>query len=67
MVFREDVRPLWRLRCGCAINDPEASRLLDDGNLFGFAGRYLPTGAEEADLSGFLDDASVVDREVEIE
>jgi hypothetical protein len=40
---------------------------LDDGYLFGFSGCDLPPPAQEADLPGFLDDAGVVDGQVQIE
>ena len=66
-VFCEDV---WPLRCfgsRRASNDSEATRLLDDGHLLGFAGGDLPAATQEADFSGFLDDPGVVGREMQIE
>ena len=66
-VFREDVRPLWRLWRGRAGNDSEASWLLDDGHLLGFAGGDLPAATQEADLTGLLDDPRVVGRKMQIE
>ena len=67
VVFRENVRPLWFLGRRWAGNDPEAARRLDDGDLFCLAGRDLPATAQEADLSGFLDDPGVMDCKMQIE
>ena len=61
-ILGEDVWPLWRLWRGRAGDDSEASRLLDDGHLLGFAGGDLPAAAQEADLPSFLDDSGVVGR-----
>lgn len=66
-VFREDVGPLRLLGSWRAGNDPEASRLLDDGHLLGIAGCDRPAPTQEADLAGFLDDPGVVGREMQIE
>jgi len=55
---------LW---CGRAGDDPEAARLLDDGDLLIFAGRDPPTATQEADFSGFLNDPGVVGGEMQIE
>jgi hypothetical protein len=48
-------------------DDSEASRLMDDGHLLGFAGCDLPAATQKAGLSGFLDNPSVVDCEMQIE
>ncbi len=66
-VLREDVWPLRLLRRGRAGNDPEAVRLLHNGDLLGFAGRDLPASTQETDLSGFLHHSGVVGREMQIE
>ena len=66
-VFGEDVGPLRLLGSRRAGNDTEASRLLDDGHLLGFAGCDLPAVTQEADLSGFLNNPGVVGGEMQIE
>ena len=66
-IFCEDGGPLRVLGGGRAGDDSEASRLLDDGHLLGFAGGDLPAATQEADLSGFLDDSGVVGGEMQIE
>ena len=66
-VFREDVGPLRFLGSWWAGDDPEAFGLLDDGHLLGFAGCDPPAPAQEADLSGFLDNSGVMGGEMQIE
>ena len=66
-VFSEDVGPLWCLWRWWTGDDSEASRLLDDGHLLGFAGGDLPAATQEADLAGFLDNPGVVGGEMQIE